>query len=87
MTIKIVYKPSFLRQYRKLIESLREEAKEKIEIFRQDPSHPFLKTHKLKGSLKDFWSFSVNYQYRIIFQYEAQDKITLIAIDNHDIYK
>ena len=84
--MKIVYKPSFLRQYRKLIPSLKEEAKQKIELFRQDQSHPFLKTHKLKGSLKDFWSFSVNYKYRIIFNYEEEDKIALIAIDNHDIY-
>ncbi len=85
--LKILYKPTFVRQYKKLSPALQEEIKEKISLFQEDPKHPFLKTHKLKGPLKDFFSFSVNYEYRIIFQYESKNQATLLAVGNHDIYK
>jgi addiction module RelE/StbE family toxin len=84
---KLFYTPQFIRKYRKLPLALQEEAKEKISIFTKDQNHPFLKTHKLKGVLKGFWSFSVNYDYRIVFTYDTKNVIALLSIGNHDTYK
>lgn len=84
--MKLVYKPSFIRQYSKLPVALQNEVKEKIELFRENQKHPFLKAHKLKGKLKEYWSFSVNYQYRIVFGYESKDVITLLSVGDHSIY-
>ncbi len=84
--IDVVYKPSFVRQYRKLPNALREEVGSKIAVFKEDPSHPFLKTHKLKGRLKGCYSFSVNYEYRIVFVYESKKRVALLAVGNHDVY-
>ncbi len=84
---KILYKPSFLRSLKKLPSELIEEVKEKIELFSKDPQHSFLKTHKLKGKLAGKFSFSVNYQYRIIFKYEKDDQAVLLGIGDHDVYK
>ncbi len=83
----VKYTASFLKQYYKLKDPLKEEIKEKIELFKEDPDHPFLKTHKLKGRLKGCFSFSVNYEYRIIFQYLPKKEAVLLAVGNHDIYK
>lgn len=85
--MKILYKAKFLRQFKKLPTPLQQEAKEKIALLQQDVQHPFLKAHKLKGKLKEFWSFSVNYKDRIVFQYEKKDHIVLIAIGDHDVYQ
>lgn len=85
--LTVLYKPTFVRQYKKLPEALRQEAKEKIAIFRKNPNHPFLKTHKLKGKLKGFFSFSVNYAYRIIFSYESKNTSVLLTIGDHQIYQ
>lgn len=85
--VEIYYKPSFIKQYKKLPKSLQEEVKEKIALFGKDPKHPFLKTHKLTGQLKGFYSFSVNYAYRIIFEYLTKKKVALLAVGDHDIYK
>lgn len=85
--LSIFYKPAFVRQYKKLPVLLQEEVKEKIALFRKTPKHPFLKVHKLKGKLKGFWSFSVNYEYRIVFQYESKTEAVLLVVGNHDIYK
>ena len=85
--INTVYTPSFLKQYKKLPKTLKEEVREKIELFKQDPKHPFLKMHKLKGKLKNYYSFSVNYKYRIIFEYDTKTDIALLGVDDHDIYR
>ena len=85
--MKIVYKAKFVRIYKKLPLALKNEVKEKIELFTQDPHHPQLKTHKLKGKLSGKWSFSVNYKDRVIFQYEEENKIALISFGDHSVYQ
>ena len=84
--IKIKYKPSFVRQYKKLPNDLQQEVKEKINLFRIDPYHSFLKTHKLKGRLAGRWSFSVNYSYRIIFKYISKTAVDFLDVGKYEIY-
>ena len=85
--ILIYYKPTFIRQYKKLPIDLKEEVKDKIELFKNSDNHKKLKTHKLKGKLKGFCSFSVNYKYRIVFIYEKNNSVSLLAVGDHAIYK
>ena len=87
MTLKIGYLPRFVKLYKKLPIALRAEAREKISLFCEDPSHPFLKTHKLHGCFAGTWSFSVNYSYRIVFQYLSKKEVVLLCVGNHDVYK
>jgi addiction module RelE/StbE family toxin len=54
-----------------------------------DPFSPALKTHKLQGELKDLWSCSVEYDFRIIFYFqkfegEEEEAIVLVDIGTHD---
>lgn len=84
--MKIAYLPIFIRQFKKLSKPLQEEAKEKIALFQQNPNHAFLKTHKLKGIFKEKYSFSVNYEYRIVFEYLSKNEAVLMAIGDHSIY-
>jgi addiction module RelE/StbE family toxin len=83
----IRYKPSFLRDFKKLPREVREEAHIKIAVFADNPKDAVLKTHKLKGKLKNFSSFSVTYAHRIVFAYEEKDIVVFMAIGTHDVYK
>jgi len=83
----VSYTPLFIKQYKKLPIDLQEEVKEKISLFKENHEHSFLKTHKLKGRLKDRFSFSVNYAYRIVFQYLSKNEAVLLCIGDHDVYK
>ena len=83
----IQYKPLFVRQYKKLPKLLQEEIREKISLLQENPEHPFLKTHKLKGKLKGVYSASVNYNFRMLFEYEDKKTIVLLVLGDHDVYK
>ena len=56
-----------------------------IFILEQDPYHPSLRLHKLKGKLSDFYSISVNMEYRVIIDFIIKDdKIIPVDIGTHD---
>ena len=85
--MEIVYRPEFVRLYNKLNLPLREEIKDKIELFKNISNHKTLKVHKLHGRLRNRYSFSVNYRYRIVFEYMNKKTVALLSVGIHDIYK
>jgi mRNA-degrading endonuclease YafQ of YafQ-DinJ toxin-antitoxin module len=85
--MQIKYKPSFLREFKKLPFDIQEEAREKIVLFQDVANHQRLKVHKLQGKLKDFSSFSITYSHRIIFIYEADGSVVLVAVGTHGVYQ
>mgnify|MGYP001610202187 CR=1 FL=1 len=82
----IFYHPRFKRAYKKLSAELKSKAETKEKLFRVNPFHPSLDTHKLHGKLKNQWSFSVDIKYRILFEFDGQDVIFL-DIGDHEIYR
>lgn len=84
--MRILILPKFARQYKKLPQSIKAAAIKQEIIFREDPFDPRLRTHKLKGALDGFWSFSITYSYRIIFDFADDQTIRFYTIGDHDIY-
>lgn len=84
--MKIFYLPKFERQYKKLPTKIQDLAEEKEKLFRKNPFNPELKTHKLHGELKTFWAFSINYNYRIIFDFLGSETVRFYFVGRHDIY-
>lgn len=70
-----------------LEKDLVEEAIEKIELFKNPENHKILKVHKLHGRLTGCYSFSVNYKFRIIFEYNSKKEASFLSIDDHDMYR
>lgn len=85
--MKIIYSPKFAKSYKKLEKQIKLLAENKEKIFRQDPFSTRLKTHKLKGELSEFYSFSITYQHRIVFHFEGKETIIFDNIGTHQIYK
>lgn len=65
--MEIEYSSHFKRAYAKLEIKLQRKAEQAEKLFRVDPFNPKLDTHKLKGKLKSWWSFSIDYHNRIAF--------------------
>lgn len=81
------YSDKFAKEYKKLPNKVKDIAEVREQIFRQDPFDSRLKTHKLKGKLKEFYSFSVNYDYRIVFHFKSENEIIFDNIGTHEVYR
>jgi mRNA-degrading endonuclease YafQ of YafQ-DinJ toxin-antitoxin module len=85
--LEIIYVPSFIRAVHKLPKDLQDEAIEKINLFKSIQNHKLLKVHKLHGQFKGNFAFSVNYKFRIAFEYISKTEVLFLDIGDHDIYK
>ena len=56
-----------------------------LEMLGQDPFHPSLRLHPLKGHLAGLHSASISLQYRITLELEIREReIVLVSIGSHD---
>lgn len=85
--MKIEYSPKFKKTYSKLPAKVKVIAEKKEEIFRSNPFDSRLKTHKLTGKLYNYWAFSIDFKYRIIFSFLGSDAVRFHEAGDHDIYK
>ena len=77
----------FIRSYKKLPKRIQETAREKERIFRNNPFDHKLGTHKLHGKYKNYWSFTIEGQYRIMFTFLESGDVDFINVGTHEIYK
>ena len=86
--MEVSYSPSFIKALRKCPKRLQEEALERVDQLHNQENHHALKVHKLRGRLKNRYSFSVNYSTQIIFCYTdtTQQEAYLLDMGSHDVY-
>ena len=86
--MEVSFSDSFKKVFKKRIKSTQIETEFwiRLEIFINDPFGAKLKTHKLSGKLKDLWSFSIEYDHRVVFYFskDKPKKAVFIDIGNHD---
>jgi len=84
--MRIIYSPTFQKQYRKLAREIKDIAEEREGIFRVNPFDSRLKTHKLHGRLSGLWAFSITGKIRIIFEFGKRQSVVFHTVGPHDIY-
>ncbi len=84
--LTIHYSSEFQRAYKKLPEAVQNMVDRKDRLFRVDPMHPGLHTHKLHGPLAGLWSFYINRDYRVLFEF-IKNGALFHDVGTHDIYK
>lgn len=84
--IEVEYSPKFAKMYKKIPMQIKRLAEKKESLFRINPFDPKLRIHKLSGKLENYWSYSINYQYRIIFSFVKDNYICFHAVGTHDVY-
>ena len=85
--IEIAFENSFKRSYRRKISGNQERQKrfkQKLVLFQNNPFESSLRTHKLSGKLQELWSFSVEYDLRIVFYFVDENKVVFVDIGSHD---
>jgi len=88
--VKLIALKSFTRDAKRFLKKnpqFTKNVKMTLSLLESDAFQPQLKTHKLKGNLKNSWACSVGYDLRIVFEivrYEKEDTILLQTIGTHD---
>lgn len=84
---RISYSSYFARALNKLTSQIQQKFLEKEKVFLNNPFDERLKTHKLHGKYKNFWSFSISGSCRAIFRFANNEEVVFIDVGDHDIYK
>jgi len=58
--------------------------RERIAIFQDDPFDARLKTHRLAGQLQGWWSFSIDYDVRVVFSFVEPSRVLFVDIGTHE---
>lgn len=74
----------FERRYKKLPQVIKEKAKKQEKLFVADPFDSRLVTHKLHGKDQGKWAYSVDYDYRIKFNFVSDNTVLYVDIGTHD---
>jgi mRNA interferase YafQ len=88
--VKLLRSTAFIRSARRLVKKDPPAAgalRSTLVLLAEDPFHPRLRTHKLKGKLADSWACSVTYELRIVFafvEHEGDEAILLQSAGTHD---
>ena len=87
-----MYKIRFTKKYEKIAkkffkkhQNLKDKYIKTILFLEKDPYHPSLRLHKLQGMLSEYYSISIDMEYRIIIDFIiVDDVIYLVDIGSHD---
>jgi mRNA-degrading endonuclease YafQ of YafQ-DinJ toxin-antitoxin module len=84
---QIAFSSSFKRAFKKRIgkrKDLEEKFWRRVEIFVLNPHDSRLRTHKLSGVLREQWSFTVEYDVRVVFSFLPDNRVVFEDIGSHD---
>ncbi len=86
--LKIVFTNEYTRRSKRFFKQhpeLVDRYKKVMKLLSLDPSNSVLRLHKLKGSMKNLYSVSLNFSYRIILMFIIEDGVIIpVNIGSHD---
>lgn len=88
----LLWSPAFIRATKRLTRRNPQtiaQLEQSLQLLAENPFHPSLRTHKLKGDRGDLWSCSIDYSNRILFKFVknndiGEEEILLLTLGSHD---
>ncbi|MCR4404978.1 MAG: type II toxin-antitoxin system YoeB family toxin [Candidatus Acetothermia bacterium] len=88
----LVWSPAFVRAVKRAVRhhpGLRARIENTLQQLAEDPFHPTLHSHKLKGELAGAWACTVDYENRILFEFvrdpkTGEEEILLLTMGSHE---
>jgi len=88
VSFRIIYTPGYNRRADRFLKrhpDLLPQYEKVLKLLEINPFHPSLRLHRLKGSLSELQSVSINISYRITLEFILSDRqIIPIDIGGHD---
>lgn len=88
MSYTLIFTDSYKKRAKRFARQhpeLREQYQKTLLLLAQNPYHPSLRLHPLKGRLSDLYSVSINISYRITLEMLiSNQEITPVNVGSHD---
>lgn len=81
--IQVIIHKKFLKQFRKLPQSIQEAFRLRRDVFLENRADSLLHVYELHGSLEGYKSFNVNADIRVVFKDIGGDTVMFTAIGSH----
>ncbi|MBD2020250.1 type II toxin-antitoxin system mRNA interferase toxin, RelE/StbE family [Leptolyngbya sp. FACHB-36] len=85
---RIAWSPKSIRVFKRIVRQnpqLRPLIEQTLQQLAEDAFHPSLRTHKLTGNLSGIWACSIDYSYRVLFEFvDEEATILLLNLGSHD---
>ena len=86
--MKLLLTQEFEKRYRTVSPAIQKKAERREQVFRANPFHPPLHTEKLEPRGKQYWSFRIDRDYRIVFRFADQQRVIFLTCGHHNwIYR
>lgn len=88
----LVWSAAFVRALKRAVRrqpELQARVERTLQQLAEDPFHPALHSHKLKGELAGAWACTVDYDNRILFEFvrhpeSGEEEILLLTMGTHE---
>lgn len=85
--MRILYHKNFLKNFKKRISrniKLLKKTRERIQLFKEDPTNPLLNDHQLIGDMNRLRSFSITGDVRLIYYINEESEFIFMDIGTHN---
>ena len=77
-----------LTQIYKKDKKLSDRIEKQIKLFKENPMHPSLRTHKLSAKQDNLWSISITMSIRMIYLRIDNDSVVFVKVGTHnEVYR
>ncbi len=81
--MRVFFHNNFDKQFSKLRTSEKKKAKERLQLFSENPLNPILENHPLKGKYTDYRSINITGDIRAIYKLLNENECVFVDVDTH----
>jgi len=85
--MNIIFHPNFKKVYKSRFggnQKVFKRFNERVAIFIEDIGNPILHNHHLTGTMREFWSFSIAGDVRVIYRVISENQVEFYDIGSHN---
>jgi len=81
--MKIRFHKNFEKQYKKLKKAQKKKTQERLILFLENPFHPILANHPLRGKYTGYRSINITGNLRAVYKFINEQECIFVAVDTH----